>query len=187
MSITAENYPLHAGRTEQVPTADIVLGISEAQTLTLLLKQAIGVSEDIDKLKRHLFYGKKINLLDVLPDSLGEVKLGWSPKTLTPEQYRLLHSALGLLTEAGEYAQTVLEHVLEGQPLDQVNLKAECGDNFWYLAIPANLFQWKFEEIMDSNIRKLRVRYPDKWNQEDALNRDLEKERAEVEGTASPS
>ncbi len=34
-----------------------------------------------------------------------------------------------------------------------------------------------FEEVMEMNVRKLKKRYPDKFTQESALNRDLESER----------
>jgi hypothetical protein len=38
-----------------------------------------------------------------------------------------------------------------------------------------------FEEMMDKNVAKLKARYPNKFTQESALNRDLAKERAVLE------
>lgn len=39
----------------------------------------------------------------------------------------------------------------------------------------------ELEEALENNINKLKVRYPDKFSQEKALNRNLELERAELE------
>ena len=69
---------------------------------------------------------------------------------------------------------------------DAVHAKEEIGDIFWYSAIPVNMFKWTYGDIMFTNIAKLRARYPDKWTQEAALNRDLGAERQILEGGAAP-
>jgi uncharacterized protein YabN with tetrapyrrole methylase and pyrophosphatase domain len=57
----------------------------------------------------------------------------------------------------------------------------EVGDTLWYLAIVCRHLGMSFEQIMQQNIEKLRARFPDKFNQDDALNRDLNKERQTLE------
>lgn len=42
-----------------------------------------------------------------------------------------------------------------------------------------------FEEALDRNIAKLKARFPDKFTEEAALNRDLKKERQILEGNAT--
>lgn len=90
---------------------------------------------------------------------------------------RMLHSAMGLCTEAGEFMDMIKKHVLYGKPLDFVNAKEELGDSMWYIALALDEMKATFGEIKERNIEKLRARYPNKFTEHDALNRDLNKER----------
>jgi NTP pyrophosphatase (non-canonical NTP hydrolase) len=94
----------------------------------------------------------------------------------------ILHGALGIVTEAGEILDAVKKSIFYGKPFDLVNLQEEIGDCFWYLAILAKEAGMSFEDIMQQNINKLRARYPEKFTEEAALNRDLEAERRVLEG-----
>jgi hypothetical protein len=70
-------------------------------------------------------------------------------------------------------------------------LQAYCGpvNNLFsapivQLAILANIAEWfelDFFQVLTNNIDKLKVRYPEKFTEEAAQNRDLEAERAELE------
>lgn len=93
----------------------------------------------------------------------------------------LLHGALGISTEAGELLDQIKKHIFYGSELDIVNIKEELSDVFWYVALICNEFGWAFDEIQELNIRKLQARYPEKFTEEKALNRDLEKERNVLE------
>jgi NTP pyrophosphatase (non-canonical NTP hydrolase) len=90
---------------------------------------------------------------------------------------RLLHAAIGFATEAGEILQALHDYVYLGTPLDPIHLVEEGGDVFWYAAIYADSLSVTFENIQDRNNRKLRARYPDKFEQDQALTRDLDAER----------
>lgn len=94
---------------------------------------------------------------------------------------RLLHAAMGLCTEAGEFMDMLKKHILYGKPLDEVNLKEELGDKLWYAALALDELKSTFEQVMDTNITKLRARYPNKFTERDALNRNLDKEREILE------
>ena len=94
---------------------------------------------------------------------------------------RLLHGGIGLATEAGEFLDAIKKHVFYGKELDRVNLSEELGDLFWYCAIIADELGVPFTEIMDTNIKKLKARYGDKFSEERAEKRDLEKEREILE------
>lgn len=98
---------------------------------------------------------------------------------------RVLHAAMGCVTEAGEMMDQIKRHVFYGKPLDEVNLVEEAGDLLWYLAILSHALDAPLADVMERNIAKLRRRYPDKFTQEDALNRDLTAERDALESTAS--
>lgn len=95
---------------------------------------------------------------------------------------RLLHAAMGLCTEAGEFMDMMKKHILYGKPLDEVNLKEELGDKLWYTALALDELKSTFELVFDVNIAKLRARYPNNFTEHDALNRDLDAERKILEG-----
>ncbi len=90
---------------------------------------------------------------------------------------RLLHAAMGLSTESGEFMDALKRHVYYGEPLDYANLVEEIGDIFWYCALAADVIGTDFETIMAHNIAKLRTRYGEKFTEDRAINRDIENER----------
>lgn len=96
---------------------------------------------------------------------------------------RLMHSAMGMNTEAGEFIDALKKHVFYGKVLDKVNLKEEIGDLLWYCAIACSELGISLDEVMTQNIDKLKLRYPNKFNSEDAINRNVEAERVLLEGT----
>jgi len=94
----------------------------------------------------------------------------------------LLHATIGISTEAGELLDAVKKHLFYGKKLDIVNIHEELGDIVWYMSM---LIEWSgttYEEVMERNIDKLRVRYPEKFTKVQALQRDLELERKVLEG-----
>jgi NTP pyrophosphatase (non-canonical NTP hydrolase) len=99
----------------------------------------------------------------------------------SPENIRLLHSAIGLVTEAGEIQDALKKHVFYGRALDKVNLEEELGDLFWYMAIMADTLGISFEQVMEKNIRKLKSRYGEKFTEERAITRNLQTERQILE------
>lgn len=91
------------------------------------------------------------------------------------------HMITGMQTESAEISDVYKKHIAYGKPLDFVNIKEEIGDIMWYIANMCNLHGWDLSEIMATNIEKLKARYPDKFSNEHALNRDLVKERGILE------
>lgn len=102
-------------------------------------------------------------------------------QSLTENEARIFHAAMGLATEAGEILDAVKKFVFYGKPLDLVNLKEEGGDSFWYLARLAQALGISFEDMMSTNLKKLHARYGGKFTQEKALTRDLKAEREVLE------
>ena len=94
----------------------------------------------------------------------------------------LQHAALGMVTESAEFTDMLKKHLFYGKPLDEVNLAEELGDQLWYVAMALRALGTDFETVMERNIAKLKARYPNKFTLELAENRDLEKERAILEG-----
>jgi NTP pyrophosphatase (non-canonical NTP hydrolase) len=70
---------------------------------------------------------------------------------------------------------------IENKEFDEVNMREEVGDVFWYFAILADTCGFTFEEAQRVNIAKLRMRYGEKFSEFDAKNRNLTAERTILE------
>lgn len=75
----------------------------------------------------------------------------------------LVYPALGLVGEAGEYADKVKKHWRNNQsmtatdmtPEQRVEFAKELGDVLWYLAVSAKELGFTFDQIAAMNIQKL--------------------------------
>ena len=92
-----------------------------------------------------------------------------------------IHMCLGLQTESAELSDVFKKFIAYDRPVDWVNVKEELGDLMWYVANLCNINGWNLEDIMETNIKKLEARYPEKFTTESAINRDLETERKILE------
>jgi NTP pyrophosphatase (non-canonical NTP hydrolase) len=92
-----------------------------------------------------------------------------------------LHMILGLVTEVGELADVYKKKLAYGKLPDMINVQEEIGDIFWYLVNFSILNNFDLGKILQINVDKLWARYPDKFTQERAVNRDLDKERQILE------
>lgn len=100
---------------------------------------------------------------------------------LSQKETDLLHCAMGASTEAGELLDAFKKSMFYGKTLDKINIGEEIADMMWYLSNLARLLDMDVEKLLDNNIDKLRKRFPDKFTSENALNRNLEAERKELE------
>lgn len=100
---------------------------------------------------------------------------------LSQNQTDLLHCAIGLSTESGELLDAFKKHIYYGKQLDAVNVGEEIADCMWYISNLCRLMDIDMEKILENNIDKLRVRYPEKFTNEHAINRNLYAERKELE------
>lgn len=95
---------------------------------------------------------------------------------------RLLHVAMGLATEAAEFVDMLKKHIFYGKPIDETNALEELGDVTWYERIGIDALETTYAEILERNVAKLRHRFPEKFSEEKAANRDLIGERKILEG-----
>lgn len=148
------------------------------------VNNAIDALNKLDKVKKSLFYGRDNNLeprggeqsTDELPFRFGDTKEAVA--------IDLIHGVIGKATESGELLEALREAINEGKPLDYVNVNEEIGDGFWYDAILLNITGGTFEGVQDTIIAKLRARFPEAYADANANERDLETERAILEGGA---
>lgn len=96
-----------------------------------------------------------------------------------------VHMLFGMLTEIGELTDAFKKQMAYNKDVDWVNVKEEIGDLMWYIAGFCNVNGFDLEEILEVNVKKLQARYPDKFDSDRAVGRDLEKERQILEGTST--
>lgn len=140
----------------------------------------IAYLQELDKIKKALFYGREFEHPNVDGESVEQVQLFASLGGNREQDVDVIHAILGKATEAGELLEA-LKLGMDGQALDRTNLMEELGDGQWYDAILAKALGFTFEEVQQINIDKLRARFPDKFTEFDAQNRDLVKEREALE------
>jgi NTP pyrophosphatase (non-canonical NTP hydrolase) len=88
-----------------------------------------------------------------------------------PLKQHIVHAHLGLSSETGEIGDCLKKHFIYGQPLDYLNLIEECGDILWYVSIMVSACGSTMEQVMEMNIEKLKIRYPEKFTEELAAKR----------------
>ena len=182
-------YNEQAARTESMRIAETGLSRHQIGLLNVIRENGSAVLELADKVKKHLAYGSVLPPKWANAFHSGDVRgYNYSDEThsllsenkqlmLSDDKARLLHAALGILTEGDELFSSVLTTVLEGGDVDEINLAEEVGDLFWYIAIIISVLDTSWEKIMDAYIHKLKTRYPERFTQEDAENRDLSSEQ----------
>jgi NTP pyrophosphatase (non-canonical NTP hydrolase) len=87
------------------------------------------------------------------------------------------HMTFGMFTEVAELADVFKKNLAYKKPIDWINVQEELGDLMWYVANFCKSHDFDLEEILETNISKLMVRYPEKFTEEKANNRNLEDER----------
>ena len=87
--------------------------------------------------------------------------------------YELICSnmCMGLAGETGETVDIFKKHIYQGKDLDINDVIEEIGDILWYIANLCNVNKITMKECMESNVEKLRKRYPNGFSIKDALER----------------
>ena len=93
------------------------------------------------------------------------------------------HSIDGIASEAGELVDAAKRVKWYGTDIDYTNILEECGDLMFYLDKLVRKCGSSFDEVMKMNMSKLAERYNNfEFTKEQAVNRDLTKERKVLEG-----
>jgi len=79
--------------------------------------------------------------------------------------------AIGLAGEAGEVADHIKKGVFHQHGLDIPKLEQELGDTLWYVAALCTTLGLDLSAIMQANIDKLKIRYPNGYSSVDSLHR----------------
>jgi NTP pyrophosphatase (non-canonical NTP hydrolase) len=108
--------------------------------------------------------------------------VGIARRFMDKKVIRLNHAAQGMATEVGEFTDVLKRWLHYIAPIDETNMAEEIGDLMWYVALACNALGVSLQDVMEKNNKKLRARYPDKFTEFDAQNRNLDVEREILEG-----
>ena len=85
----------------------------------------------------------------------------------------LENGVMGLCGEAGECIDVVKKYLYQGHKLDKLKLKDELGDVLWYVAITCQALGITLDDVMEHNVKKLLLRYPDGFEAERSIHREV--------------
>lgn len=148
----------------------------------------------LDHIKKFMFYGRANEGLQVAselarqthPDSSHDIDFAaLVPGKSREDAIRVFHGIIGIITEAGELAEALAHAIVTGNALDLTNISEEIGDGLWYDAAVLRVLGTTFDSVQRTNIAKLRARFPNKFTEFDANNRNLQAERQILEGKPS--
>lgn len=152
------DYQSLAQRTAMEMNSSVLERFMIFTELCEYLDVATELAKKLDKVKRKVFYNSE------KLEAVGVVKVD----DVSGNMLKFIH---GLTIVLGE-----VEELRTGKD-DSLNLKEELGDMLWGLNEMVTASGYTLEEVAEANIRKLSARYPDKYSDEQALNRDLDKEK----------
>ena len=73
----------------------------------------------------------------------------------------LINGCLGLAGESGETLDMIKKWVFHENELDKEHLKKEIGDVMWYVAMICESAGFDLDDVMQTNVDKLKARYPE--------------------------
>ena len=76
---------------------------------------------------------------------------------------RLLTAGVGINAEGGEFLEIIKKMIFQGKPFNEDNREhmiIELGDLMWYVAQACMALDISFEEVVETNVKKLEKRYP---------------------------
>lgn len=89
----------------------------------------------------------------------------------TIQEYMIIWNAVGVAGEGGELLNEVKKQIMHAHGLNIERLKTEVGDCFWYLASLCTTLGIDLGTVMQENVDKLKIRYPEGYNSQDSIRR----------------
>ncbi len=159
-------------RPEQVNLADF------RQTLVMV----VDFANTMNIFKKLLFRGRTPEDMNLPMPAHSQSMLGY----IDLAEVDIVHGIVGVITEAGECAEILLA-MLEGMKPDRVNAVEESGDLLWYINRILRWSKVSFDDTMRANIEKLHGRHGAAFDIFRDANRDLQRERNQIEGAVLPA
>lgn len=73
----------------------------------------------------------------------------------------ILNGCLGLAGESGETLDMIKKWIFHEKDLDKEHLKKEIGDVMWYVAMICESVGFDLDDVLQTNVDKLKSRYPE--------------------------
>lgn len=96
-------------------------------------------------------------------------------KNIKLEEIKTMNALMGLAGETGELIDIYKKVYFQGHSFDKIKVIKEVGDIMWYLNFLCQILDISFEEVMQTNINKLRTRYGETFSIEGSVKRVDEK------------
>jgi len=191
--VNSGNYVSQAKLTE-APKDSETLTTQENAALwgcVKLLRIAGGIASH---LKRGIYYNmpderaKAVAMYFELGQSIPSELIGalGTVTTLPGYSRRVLHGLLGQIDEVAELSTPLMNIVSDPTSVDKANIAEELGDQNWYSAIIMDALGIEFDSVLQTNINKLKKRYPQGYQDAAAQKRDLPAERQVLEAGVAP-
>lgn len=84
---------------------------------------------------------------------------------------QLRNAVYGLNGESGEVIDVLKKHEFQGHTLSQEKMIDELGDVAWYLALACTALGVTLADVLEHNVAKLRIRYPQGFDPDKSVNR----------------
>lgn len=84
---------------------------------------------------------------------------------------RLLHGIIGISAEAGELLDIIKRQMVYHKTPDAYHVREELGDLLHYMFYVMDKYDFTLEDLMNDNVAKLRIRYPEGYSNQAALER----------------
>jgi NTP pyrophosphatase (non-canonical NTP hydrolase) len=88
-----------------------------------------------------------------------------------PMTEAISEGVFGLIGEVGETVDLLKKSLFHGHELDKSELIKELGDVMWYIAYLSDTFNIQLDKIAQTNIDKLKARYPVGFSTHHSMNR----------------
>lgn len=85
---------------------------------------------------------------------------------------QMAHALHGMVGEIGEI-HSIYQKRYQGHEIDEVELQKETGDLLWFIAEFCTANGWSLADIANQNIAKLVLRYPEGFEAERSLHREV--------------
>lgn len=148
-----------------------------------LIHMALGIHSEYDELFTAIQNNDKVNVAEEIADHFWYIAgfctfKGWSLYGLMSDD---IDHILTLAQATSILQDLVKKEVIYGKTMDQKDIYEILYKIASCLVDIAHDWDISVEATLDTNIAKLKVRYPDKYTDDKAINRDLLSERKELE------
>lgn len=137
------------------------------------------IGELLDIFKKNLAYNKEIDIVN-----LGEEIADMAWYIVNWDTFNKVLSSVTIMAETTSFEDVLssLDFIYGAySDITHDDCLFDTSQQLGLLKSIAEFYNLNFEQLLERNIEKLKIRFPDKFTEEQALNRDLESERQVLE------